>query len=100
MVKQAHSNERITYERVLAALNEGDMVTFNISGGANAKPTPELVVVLPGEQPSFASEDRMWEIRKPPDGTLGLWVGRKNGPHGLKRRYDTIETIELIAEKD
>ena len=34
----------MSYIDVLHALSEGDLVTFNDSGGANATETPELVV--------------------------------------------------------
>lgn len=96
--------DNMSYMTVLQALEEGDNVTFNDSGGALGKTPPELEVqghtntaiielLNPGTGKWFRVKKRDGELvlqndrdsrhaDKPPD-----WVD-----------FDTIETVELIGE--
>lgn len=97
----------MSYEKVLQALEPGDCVTFNDSGGALGKVPPELWVQ---EHTNSAfvelldeARGEWWRVKKNDDGELVLQYdrdSRKNDGYRDWRDYDTIETIELIAESD
>ena len=89
-------NEQSTYLAVLRSLNAGDVVSFNNSGGANAQDTPELKVELPPTY--FVAADMEYEVRENDDGELELWYRERDNIHAPDKLYDTIETIEIIAE--
>lgn len=95
----------MSYTAVLRALEKGDIVTFNDSGGANATETPELVVdhvTGDGADPvvhlrSHTGEQGVvqWMVY----GEEGDELAIRHDPEetGAYRFYDVVETIELIA---
>lgn len=84
-----------TYKNVLQSLGRGDIVTFNDSGGSNAKSTAELEVVIPGEAIHFEGPNNAYIVDER-NGELELLYGDKD--EEPTRLYDTIETIELIDQ--
>lgn len=87
-----------SYRAVLAALNVGTVVSFNNSGGANAKGTRELKVESAGDAPYFEGSRYRYTVAEAPNGELELLHGEKDSPDAPGKVHDTIETIEVIAE--
>lgn len=87
-----------TYRAVLSAVKKGDVISFNNSGGANAEGTPELRAEAPPNY--FVGGDYAYEVCENINGELEIWYGEKYTPHAPEHLYDTVETIEIIAEGD
>lgn len=96
----------MSYLAVLQALEEGDAVTFNQSGGAIGKETPELTVQNHSNREIQLLLDRgtgdWWRVKKR-DGEYVLDYDRDSRhadtPHDWDE-YATVETIEIIADGD
>lgn len=94
----------MSYMNVLGALEEGDYVTFNDSGGAIGKVPPELCTQSHTNSAIqiFLNEGtgEWWRVIKDGDDLVMEYdrdSRHADAPHDWKR-YDTIETIELVAE--
>ncbi len=87
----------MSYMKVFQALEPGDVVTFNDSGGANAPTSPELHV----EEHTNTAIQKFKER----DGTVYRLI-KEDGEYLLEgdifesgwKRYGVVETVELIAE--
>lgn len=86
---------------VLEALERGDIVSFNNSGGATATGSPELTVTVPsndGPGVMFKNSAVLYTIREQTDGELVLYEGDIDSDTAPDHRYDVIETMEFVAE--
>lgn len=98
--------------RVLGGLETGDAVTFNDSGNANAHATDELVVTLTGmdfegitvEFEETISGD-LWRVRHvDAEDEFVIEYDKVESHHPndepIWRRFDVVETVELVGEAD
>lgn len=95
----------MSYMSVLQALEEGDVVTFNGSGGSVRQTSAELVVQGHTNQAIIElmnpGTGEFYRVKKVRDDELVLEYDRaskKNDAYTDWHEIDTIETVELIAE--